>query len=325
MLADPEILSKEIKKYSHRKTKIGAFTACSNVTGIETPFYELAKIMHQNGGICCIDFAASAPYTTINMHPPDPEKKLDAIYFSPHKFLGGPGSSGVLIFDSALYKLSVPDHPGGGTVEWTNPWGEARYIKDIETREDGGTPGFLQAIRAALAVQLKNKMGLDNIKKRKSELLKIAFDGLEKIPGIQILADNVRERQGIISFYFGDIHFSLIVKLLNDRFGIQIRSGCVCAGTYGHFLLNITKERSKQITDKIDKGDLTEKPGWVRLSIHPTMKNDELNFIIKAIREIVENHKEWKKDYIYKKETNEFTHKAFGHKNLEEINSWFEM
>jgi selenocysteine lyase/cysteine desulfurase len=122
--------------------KFGAFTACSNVTGIRTPVHQMASLMHRYGGYCFVDYAACAPYDSIDMHPADPMEKLDAIYFSPHKFLGGPGSSGVLIFDSQLYRNRVPDQPGGGTVEWTNPWGEHRYVADIEVREDGGTPGF---------------------------------------------------------------------------------------------------------------------------------------------------------------------------------------
>ncbi len=129
---NPENLIRAIEKYKDRKLKIGAFTACSNVTGIKTPFYELSKIIHAYGGISFIDFACSAPYVKIDMHPADPLMKLDAISFSPHKFIGGPGSPGVLIFDSNLYSNKSPDDPGGGTVDWTNPWGEYKFISDIE-------------------------------------------------------------------------------------------------------------------------------------------------------------------------------------------------
>jgi selenocysteine lyase/cysteine desulfurase len=167
--------------YKDRNLKIGSFSAASNVTGIETDYHLLAKIMHDHGGYCFVDFAASAPYVDINMHPKDPLEKLDAIFFSPHKFLGGPGTAGVLIFDSRLYKLRVPDHPGGGTVDWTNPWGEHKYINDIEAREDGGTPGFLQTIKTALAVKLKEEIGTDKIRERENELLKIAFERFNKM------------------------------------------------------------------------------------------------------------------------------------------------
>ena len=142
LLVDLDQLRMELGKYKDRKMKIGSFTACSNVTGISTPYHEMAKIMHEHGGLCFIDFAASAPYSTIDMHPDDPMEALDAIFFSPHKFLGGPGSSGVMVFNAAIYNCKVPDNPGGGTVDWTNPWGEFKYVDDIEAREDGGDTGF---------------------------------------------------------------------------------------------------------------------------------------------------------------------------------------
>ena len=323
MLVDTDELKNQLEIFKNRTFKIGSFTACSNVTGIIPPFYKLARLMHEYGGLCFIDFAASAPYEDINMHPTDPLEKLDAIYFSPHKFLGGPGSSGVLIFDSSLYKNAVPDDPGGGTVDWTNPWGTYKYVDDIELREDGGTPGFLQAIRTALAINLKEEMNTVMIKAREKELLQIAFIELRRIPDIKILADKQESRMGIISFYHLNIHYNLIVKLLSDRFGIQVRGGCACAGTYGHFLFEVSHERSKEITDKITNGDLSEKPGWVRLSLHPTLTNNELLFITLAICEIVKNHKEWQKDYIYMKNKNEYIHKSDPGTMKKEIESWF--
>ncbi|MBZ0244081.1 MAG: aminotransferase class V-fold PLP-dependent enzyme, partial [Bacteroidales bacterium] len=172
LLIDLDELRNQLEEHKERTFKIGAFTACSNVTGIETPYHEMARIMHEYGGVAFIDFAASAPYVDIDMHPADDEaKKLDAIFFSPHKFLGGPGSSGVLVFDGSLYKNKTPDHPGGGTVDWTNPWGEYKYIDDIELREDGGTPGFLQAIRTAMAIEVKNQMTTKKMREREHELV----------------------------------------------------------------------------------------------------------------------------------------------------------
>lgn len=322
-MVEPENLRKEIVKYENRKLKIGTFTACSNVTGIEPDYYELAKIMHENGGYVFIDFAGSAPYVDIDMHPNDPLKKLDAIYFSPHKFLGGPGSSGVLIFCKSLYHSAAPDHPGGGTVEWTDPWGGHKYIEDIEIREDGGTPGFLQAIRAAFSIQLKEKMDTRQMRLREKELVKKAFEGFGNIPGLHILADHITDRLGIFSFWFQHIHFNLMVQLLNDRYGIQVRGGCACAGTYGHFLLNVTHEESKRITEKINCGDLSEKPGFVRVSLHPTMTDEELDIIIKAVQEIAANYKEWSADYIYNSHTNEFSHKNDLAGKAEKIKEWF--
>lgn len=265
--------------------KIAAITACSNVTGIETPYHDIARLMHQYNGYCFVDFACSAPYVPINMHPDD-KSYLDAIYFSPHKFLGGPGSSGILIFNKHLYAGKIPDVSGGGTVDWTNPWGGRKYVAHIEEREDGGTPAILQTIRAAYAIELKEQMGVEKISMRKNELMEILWKGLVEIEGIQVLEDHLRERQGIVSMTFKRIHFNAAVQLLNDQFGIQARGGCSCAGTYGHYLLNIDRTRSKEITDRIDQGDSEAKPGWVRISIHPTMTDNEIFQLLNAIRSI---------------------------------------
>jgi selenocysteine lyase/cysteine desulfurase len=278
--------------------------------------------MHENGGYCFVDFACSAPYSQIDMHPEDPLEKLDAIFFSPHKFLGGPGTTGVMIFDSKLYHNNIPDDPGGGTVDWTNPWGQHKFTSNIEAREDGGTPAFLQTIRAALCIKLKEEMGIENIEAREKELVRIAFEGLRKIPGLVILAGNVEERLGAISFYIEKIHYNLIVKILNDRYGIQVRGGCSCAGTYGHYLLHVSPGQSRDITDKINRGDLSEKPGWVRLSIHPTTTNNELYYIIDAISEIRKNIDPWSKDYLYNPSTNEFRNILYNGSD-EFVNNWF--
>ena len=312
-----------IKKHQHRKVKIASITSCSNVTGIKTPYHDVAKLIHKYNGLCFVDFACCAPYVDINMHPDNEDEMLDAIFFSPHKFLGGPGSSGVLIFNKALYKNTVPDNPGGGTVSYTNPWGEHDYFDDVETREDGGTPGFLQTIKIALAVQLKEKMGTKNIEEREEEINKVIFKTLESLEGVKILAPNHKKRLSIFSFYFEKYHFNLVVKLLNDRFGIQTRGGCSCAGTYGHFLLNVDQETSNRIKGQILEGCNTEKPGWVRLSLHPTVTNNELDFICKSLTELSENIEDWSKDYKYDAIKNDYVHKTVTPIEKELVNSWF--
>ncbi len=319
-----ESLERILEANKHRKLIIAAVTSCSNVTGVFTPYYEMAELVHQYGGYCFVDFACSAPYIDIDMHPSDrPNANLDAIYFSPHKFLGGPGSAGILLFNKVLYENRIPDNPGGGTVDWTNPWGEHKYYDKIEAREDGGTPAFLQTMRVAFAIQLKDQIGVDNIKAREKQMLDLIWPKLSAIPKLEILANNVKERLSVISFYFQDIHFNLVVKLLNDRFGIQTRGGCSCAGTYGHYLLKVSEELSKTITHKINSGDLTMKPGWIRLSLHPIMSDEEVLFIGDALRQIGENHKEWSQDYIYHNSINEFVHKDCGVMETEIIGNWF--
>ena len=326
LLVDPEQLRATLEKYKDRKVKIGSFTACSNVTGIETPYHQMARLMHEYGGVCFIDFAASAPYAEMNMHPEDPAERIDAVFFSPHKFLGGPGSSGVLVFNKTLYPgHRPPDQPGGGTVDWTNPWGEYKYIDDIEAREDGGTPGFLQAIRAAMALELKEQMGIDKIRKREQELLKIAFREFDRMPEVHVLAEHDRERLGILSFYIDNIHFNLAVKILNDVFGIQVRGGCACAGTYGHYLLNVSYESSHEITELINHGDLSKKPGWIRLSLHPTMTDEELHYILDAINQVRKNPGKWSDSYIYDRRKNEFRHRDEPEDKTGIIVPWFDM
>ena len=314
-----------IEKHKDCPIKIAAITACSNVTGIRTNYHDVAKMMHQNNGLCFVDFACSAPYVSINMHPEDEDEYLDAVTFSPHKFLGGPGASGVLVFNKKLYKNLVPDNPGGGTVSYTNPWGDHDYIDDIETREDGGTPGFLQAIRIALSIQLKEKMGVENILNREHELNTIVFERLSKIENLTVLAPDHKDRLGVFSFFIEDAHYNLVVKLLNDRFGIQTRGGCSCAGTYGHYLLHVDQLTSKAIEEKILEGCLMERPGWIRMSLHPTMTNNEIEFICDAIEEVSQNFQTWGEDYQYNTIKNEFIHKSNKSIEKEITQNWFDL
>jgi selenocysteine lyase/cysteine desulfurase len=297
-LVDLDSLRQLVAEHADRTVKIAAVTSCSNVTGIMTPYHDIAEILHASGGYCFVDFACSAPYINIDMHPSNrPNAWLDAIYFSPHKFLGGPGTSGVLVFSKALYSNNVPDNPGGGTVWYTNPWGDHRYIDDVEAREDGGTPGFLQVIRTAMCVRLKEQMGVENILRREHELMDILWNGLSRIDGLRILASQHRQRLGILSFYFDNLHYNLVARVLNDRFGIQARGGCSCAGTYGHYLLDVSQEVSSSIMCEIMDGTWINQPGWVRISIHPTMTDAEVHTIVEAIKWIADNREECKRSY----------------------------
>ncbi len=311
-----------LEQYQSHSVKIGSFTACSNVTGIATNYHQLAKIMHQHGGLCFVDFACSAPYVEIDMHPADPLERLDAIFFSPHKFLGGPGSSGVLVFNKALYASEVPDQPGGGTVTWTNPWGQQGFYTDIELREDGGTPGFLQTIKVALAIKVKEAMGVENIHERERQLTKLLMDGLKSIDGIFLLEPDIQERLCIVSFYAPDHHYNLLVRLLNDKYGIQVRGGCSCAGTYGHILLDVDQQQSETITCKIDQGDLSDKPGWVRVSLHPTSTDAEAEFIVNAVSEVMQNIEKWKLDYQFLPAKGDFIHRHAAATQMQDIQNF---
>jgi selenocysteine lyase/cysteine desulfurase len=307
-LVDVHVIPAILARYADRPVKIASVSACSNVTGIAAPYREIAALMHAAGGWCFVDFACSAPYVPIDMHPADPAQALDAIFFSPHKFLGGPGTCGILVFNQQLYGAKVPDQPGGGTVTWTNPWGGRHYYDDVETREDGGTPGVLQLIRAAMAVQVKEAMGVERIGARERQIVGQVFARLAPCSRVKILAGQHRERLPVFSFYLPGLHYNLVVRLLNDRFGIQARGGCSCAGTYGHYLLNMDPEQSHRITDRIDAGDLTDKPGWVRVSFHPVMSDAEVAAVCDAIVQIAEHGDEWAHDYRQRPGENDFEH-----------------
>lgn len=282
---DLDWLATDLRKESDRSFKVASITAASNVTGIVSPYQTIANCMHAHGGYCFVDFAASAPYVDIDMHPNENEW-LDAVFFSPHKFLGGPGSEGVLVFNRKLYNNRVPEQPGGGTVVWTNPWGEHRFVEDIETRESGGTPGILQTIKTALAIQLKEEMGTERILRREKALNEYLWSRLEKISNIDVLSDQHKDRLSVFSIVFLNMDYRRAVKVLSQQFNVETRGGCACAGTYGHHLLNIDYCTSQAITDKLDDEHQQAKPGWVRLSLHPSMSFEEVDTIADAIEQV---------------------------------------
>ncbi|MCR8557786.1 aminotransferase class V-fold PLP-dependent enzyme [Mucilaginibacter sp. BJC16-A38] len=312
-----------LDQYKQRKNKIAAITACSNVTGIQTPYHQIAKLIHRYNGLCFVDFACSAPYVEMDMHPAEEGAQLDAVYFSMHKFLGGPGTPGVLIFNSKLYHNKVPDQPGGGTISYSNPWEAREYVTDIEVREDGGTPPLLQGIKAAMCIRLKEQMGAENIQQREKEMLQLIFSRFATMERLELLQGNIEDRLAVFSFVVKGAHHHLIAQMLNDRFGIQTRSGCSCAGTYGHALLKVGQEESYEILDAIRAGDLLSKPGWVRFSVHPMMTNHEIDFIMDAIEQTSLNFMEWMRDYACDSANDGYRHKWASLPQQDKIEEWF--
>lgn len=274
------------KKYSDR-AKIGSFSAASNVTGIKTDVYRVADILHENDGIACFDYAASAPYVNIDMNP-ERGSYLDAVFFSPHKFLGGPGACGVLVINSKIYDNSIPPTTaGGGTVEYVSELGQD-YFKNPEEREKAGTPGIIQAIKASLAVELKSKIGINKIEELEHKYTKKMMDRFKGNDKVTILGPkDPRKRVSIISFmieYKGKyLHPRFVTRLLNDLFGIQSRAGCACAGPYGHRLLGIDSEKSEIFRKIIQKDIHSLKPGWTRINLHYTMMEEEVEFLLDAV------------------------------------------
>lgn len=275
------------------RMRIGSFSAASNVTGMRSPVHEIAALLHRHGAIACFDYAASAPYVTIDMNPPPGayagDASLDAVFISPHKFLGGPGSTGVLVFNERLYHSELPPTvAAGGTVDYVGPTSQD-FIRDIEEREKAGTPGVLQILKAGLAFEIKDRIGADAIERRERALLARVFERWQNHPRIEILGNpDPGRRIGIVSFNLRDghgryLHPKFVTTLLNDLFGIQSRAGCSCAGPYGHRLLGIGEARSEQYRKWIRQGYSGIKPGWCRISLHYAMDDDEAGFIIDAV------------------------------------------
>ncbi len=273
-------------KYKQRQ-KIGSFSAGSNVTGVLTNVYDIARICHQNNALVFFDFAAVAPYVNIDMNK-DNDAYFDAIFFSPHKFLGGPGACGILIFNEKIYRKDLPPTTaGGGTVVYVG-FTHHDFDTDIETREKAGTPPILQIIKAALVLDLKEHIGVNVIEEIEKKYTDFFINKLKKIESIVLLGNISNEnRLPIISFNIihNDkiLHPKFVSRLMNDLFGIQSRAGCSCAGPYGHILLDISLDTSLKYRDLILKGMEGMKPGWVRINIHFTLSLNDIKYIIKVI------------------------------------------
>ncbi|MFX0074020.1 MAG: aminotransferase class V-fold PLP-dependent enzyme [Candidatus Hermodarchaeota archaeon] len=306
------------KKYKNR-FKIGSFSAASNVTGLKSPVYEISRILHRHGSIACFDFAASAPYVKIDMNK-DFDTYFDAIFISPHKFIGGPGSSGILVFNERVYETSIsPTSAGGGTVDFVSST-SIDYSEDIETREKPGTPGVLQTIKAALAIDLKDAIGIETIESKELDYTTRALKRLTKHTKIEVLGPlNPENRIAIVSFMIKHenkyLHPKFITKLLNDLFGIQSRAGCMCAGPYGHLLLNIAEERSQKFRCVTQEGHLGLKPGWCRVNFHYLFTEEEFDFINKSIEFIADYGYLFLSEYSFNIKSGEWSHLIFKDKN----------
>jgi selenocysteine lyase/cysteine desulfurase len=294
---DLAALERELRAYAGRPTKIGSFSAASNVTGILSDVRAISVVLHRYGALSCWDFAAAAPYVDVKMSPHEgPEDALldykDAVFISPHKFVGGPETPGVLVARRDLFHNRVPGVPGGGTVAFVNPT-EHRYLDDIEAREEGGTPSIVGSIRAGLVFQLKEAVGTEAIREREESFVHRAMHRWEEVPQIEILGSHDLRRLSIVSFVVRHegryLHHNFVVSLLNDLFGIQARGGCSCAGPYGHRLLGIDLERSHEFEGEIAKGCEGIKPGWVRVNFNYFFSDAVFDYVVDAV-ELVATH-----------------------------------
>ncbi len=289
---DADRLQEELVRYGDRTLKIGSFSAASNVTGIVSDTHRISTLLHEHGALSFWDFAAAAPYVGISMaaQPDRPLTYKDAIFLSPHKFIGGPSTPGVLAVRRGLLSNRVPDVPGGGTVSYVNP-DEHRYLSDPVQREEGGTPAIVESIRAGLVFQLKHAVGVEVIRGREKFFLRRAVGAWQSEPSIEILGNPDAERLSIVSFVVrapsgSYLHHNFVVALLNDMFGIQARGGCSCAGPYGHRLLGIDLDRSHAFEREITHGCEGIKPGWVRINFNYFISDTVFDYLVEAVRMI---------------------------------------
>ena len=303
---DREHLAAELERHKGRPLKIGSFSAASNVTGIVSDTCAIADLLHQHGALSFWDVAAAAPYIDIEMSPKcaeHPHAHKDAIFLSPHKFIGGPGTPGVLVLRRELCRNRVPTVPGGGTVSYVNPL-EHRYHEAPEHREEGGTPAIIESIRAGLVFQLKQAVGVDVIRAYETDFVHRAIAAWSENPSIEILGNVKAERLSIVSFVVRRaggryLHHNFVVAVLNDLFGIQSRGGCSCAGPYGHRLLGIDLDRSHEFEREIAHGCEGIKPGWVRVNFNYFISENVFRYIIEAVHVVAEHGWKLLPDYRF--------------------------
>ena len=287
-------LEHRLAEFAGRTLRIGSFSAASNVTGIISDTSAIASLLHKNGALSIWDFAASAPYVEINMGAESETNGsyMDAIFISPHKLIGGPGSPGVLVARKALLTNTVPAVPGGGVVQYVSPV-DHLYVTDPEHREEAGTPAIIGSIRAGLAFKLKGEVGVSRIRQLEHDFIRRAIESWRVDPNIAILGNPDADRLSIVSFlirFQGKVlHHNFVVALLNDLFGIQARGGCSCAGPYGHRLLGIDGAASARFEGVIASGCEVMKPGWVRLNFNYFISEAEFLYILSAVHLIADH------------------------------------
>jgi len=301
---DQRQLEQELVRHADRPLRIGSFSAASNVTGIVSDTRAIAGLLHRHGALSFWDFAAAGPYVQIDMGPAegDPRSYKDAIFLSPHKFIGGPGTPGVLVVRRELLRNRVPTVPGGGTVAYVNP-SEHRYLEDPFEREEGGTPAIVESIRAGLVFQLKQAVGADTIQARERSFIDRAIASWSANPNIELLGNLEAERLSIVSFVVRDgpryLHHNFVVAVLNDLFGIQSRGGCSCAGPYGHRLLGIDIDRSHEFEREIARGCEGIKPGWVRVNFNYFISEAVFQYLLDAVQLVADQGRKLLGDYRF--------------------------
>ncbi|MEQ8515044.1 MAG: aminotransferase class V-fold PLP-dependent enzyme, partial [Chromatocurvus sp.] len=281
---DRQALQSALEAHRDRALCIGSFSAASNVTGIRSDVAGITQLLKEHGALAFWDYAAAGPYVGIDMNPGD--YSIDAIFLSPHKFIGGPGTPGILAVKSRLLKNPVPTVVGGGTVSYVTAE-HHRFIDAPERREEGGTPAIVESIRAGLVFKLQQAVGTDTIEAIEHRRIRTALETLSALPEIDILGGTEAPRLSILSLRLlhgeRELHYGFVIALLNDLFGIQARGGCSCAGPYGHLLLGLDPARSRALEERSTEGDSALRPGWVRLNFNYFISEAEFHYLLDAL------------------------------------------
>jgi selenocysteine lyase/cysteine desulfurase len=322
-------LERELETYKDRPVLIGSFSGASNVTGIGSDTRNISVLLHRYGALAFWDFAAAAPYVQIEMNMADDELDgdlayKDALFVSPHKFIGGPGTPGVLVVKRHLLTNKVPTSPGGGTVSYVNAE-EHRYLDDPILREEGGTPAILESIRAGLVFQLKEAVGTETIQEKEHAFIDRAIDSWDANPNLTILGNKSAWRLSIVSFMVGHggafLHHNFVVAVLNDLLGIQARGGCSCAGPYGHRLLGIDLTTSKEFEREVVRGCEGVKPGWIRVNFNYFLSETVFSYLLGAVHFVAEHGWKLLPDYRFEPDTGLWVHHAHRPENVQRLHN----
>jgi selenocysteine lyase/cysteine desulfurase len=304
---DLQALESQLQHYQGKARILASFSAASNVTGLKTDTAAVGKLVHQYGGQVFWDYAAAAPYVSIDV------ADMDAVFISPHKFLGGPGTPGLLVVRREMLNNAVPATPGGGTVSFVGT-DFHHYLEDSEHREEGGTPGIIEAIRAGLVFKLQQQVGTETIESREEALVENALKRWSAHPNIRILGSTDLPRLSIMSLQIchddEQLHYAYVVALLNDLFGIQARGGCSCAGPYGHSLLGIDAEASHRLDEEVTRGNAVLRPGWVRMNFNYFLDDDSVEYLLKAVELVAEHGWKLLSHYRYLKDSGTWVYRG---------------
>ncbi|MBN9672535.1 aminotransferase class V-fold PLP-dependent enzyme [Labrenzia aggregata] len=300
---DLEALEKALRENAGVDLLVGAFGAASNVTGILTDDRAVTRLLKTHGALAIWDYGCAAPYVPMSMGADgETDTAKDALVFSPHKFPGGPGGSGIMVVRDSIVRRRTPTLPGGGTVSFVSPWDHV-YSESLENREEGGTPNVLGDIRAGLALMVKDAIDADWLAARQRDLRARALCVWRDNPHIQLLGKQGVEALPIFSFQVRDgngepVHHQLFTRMLSDIYGIQARGGCACAGSYAHALLDIDPQASAGLKQALDAGSEIEKPGWVRLNLSPLMRDEKVDFVVRSVDCLARESASYTKDYV---------------------------